>query len=36
MLCVVSRNGVVLCQLVHCMDPNSIDMTKVVIHLKLR
>ena len=28
-LLVLLRDGVVLCQLVHCIDPSSVDMTQV-------
>ena len=30
-LVAVLRDGVVLCQLVHCLDPTSVDMTRVLV-----
>ena len=35
-LVLLLRDGVILCQLVHCLDPQSVDMTQVSSHEKIQ
>ena len=35
-LVLLLRDGVVLCQLVHCLDPQSVDMTQVNLFLSVK